>query len=136
MALKARVERLEKADTLGGGLNLTEIMTAAVGLNERLYRMDSQALLNLAKDKSESPSMRVQGIRRLLTRDIKDAARLSLLEMEQAMIQADLKEAQERDVTTVSRRSRLLQDRMKKASERVATYRLKEIDIEITAIQS
>ena len=135
MALKTRVERLEKADTFGDGPSLTEMMTAAVGLNERLFRMDSQALLTLANDKSESPSMRGQGIRRLLTRDIEGAARLSLLKMEQAMTQADLKEAQEREITAVSRRGRLLQDRMKKASERVATYRLKEIDMEITAIQ-
>ena len=135
MALKTRVERLERTDTSGVGPNLTEMMTAAVGLNERLYRMDSQALLTLVKDKAESPSMRLQSIRRLLTLDIEGAARLSLLKMEQAMTQADLKEAQDREVTAASRRGRLLQGRMKMASKRVATYRLKEIDIEITAIQ-
>ena len=136
ISLTARLEKLEKADTSGSGTSLTEIMTAAVGLNERLFRMDSQALIKLANDASESPSTRVQGIRRLLGREIDGTTKLSLLIMEQAMTQADLKEAQERKITAVSRKGRLLQERMKKGLERVATYRLKEIDMEISAMQA
>ena len=135
ISLTARLEKLEKADTSGGGTSLTEIMTAAVGLNERLFRMDSQALIKLANDTSESASTRVQGIRRLLGREVDGTTKLSLLRMEQAMTQADLKEVQERKITASSRKGRLLHERMKKASERVAMYRLGEINKEIIAIQ-
>ena len=136
MALKTRVERLEEADASGSGPSLTEIMTEAVGLNERLFRMDDQALLLLANDESELESTRVQGIRRLLTRNIDGQTRLSLLKMEQAMTKADLKEAQEREITATRKKARLLQERMKLASERVATYRLGEINEEIAAMRT
>ena len=136
ISLTARLEKLERADTSGGGPSLTEIMTAAVGLNERLFRMDSQALIKLSNDVSEPPSTRVQGIRRLLSREIDGTTKLSLLRLEQAMTQADLKEAQERKITAVSRKGRLLQERMKKGLERVARYRLKEIDMEIAAMHA
>ena len=136
MVLKTRVERLEKADTSGGGSSLTELMTAAVALNEKMFRMENPALLRLVNDKSEPQSMREQAIRRLLTREINRQTRLNLLEMEQAITQANLTEAQERKITAASRKGRLLQERMKKASERVARYRLKEIDMEIAAMHA
>ena len=136
ISLTARLEKLERADTSGGGPSLTEIMTAAVGLNERLFRMDSQALIKLSNDVSEPPSTRVQGIRRLLSREIDGTTKLSLLRLEQAMTQADLKEAQEREITSRSRKYRILQERMKYACIRVATYRLDEISKEISTRQA
>ena len=135
MALKTRVDRLEKIGISGAGSCLTEIMAAAVGLNEQLFKMEDQALLQLANNKSEPQSTRVLGIRRLLTRNIDAQTRLNLLKAEQAITQAELKEAQEREITAASRKGRLLQERMKLASERVATYWLDEINKEIAVMQ-
>jgi hypothetical protein len=101
----------------------------------RLNKTDSQALLQLVYDESEPKSTRVSGIGLLLTREIDDKTRLSLLKMEQVMTQFDLVEAQEREITAVTKKGRTLQERMKQGSIRVAVYRLEEIRTKIQETQ-
>ena len=134
MAIKSRIERLEKSDTSGDGPSMTQIMTEAVGLNERVFKMDNQKLIKLANDESEPQSTRVQVIRRLLARAIDGKTRLGLLTMEQTMTEANLTEAQERKITAASRKGRLLQERMKQASIRVTTHRIEEINKELITL--